>query len=281
MSRDDPSSGADAKETVEYINSASHLNAHGLPRIPVDLSANKLPIFLNWLPTVFTSGVLPIVGYFALRYGTDQKLSIVLSPWLAAMGAVSLFTLCRRSWALYKSNSTCRPLGQQARWGLDFFNWNFIFGFIALTALISAGISVPDLTVVTLPLTVLMLYVCGEILLIPILMALNVKAFIRFSSIAKGERLRSGVYVIIEDVVAVDGKQGQAFRQAWSDRYEASPVFRAHLRHMDILWGGSGLCIVALIWGLAFGLGGSRTGKEIAYALGESREGAYARLSTG
>lgn len=138
-----------------------------------------------------------------------------------------------------------------------------------LTAIISAGIGAQNITVVSLPTSILMLYVCFELLLVPILMAMGVRAPIRFSSVARGEVLRPATYVIVEDVVAVDGKQGQAFRQAWSDRYEASAVFRSHLHRMDLLWGSTGLAVVALIWGLVFGLNTSRTNREIAYSLGE------------
>lgn len=185
------------------------------------------------------------------------------------MGVVSLFALLRRTWALIKKGSTCRPLGMRSRWGLDYFDWNFLFGFLMLTAFISAGIAAESITIVSLPTSILMLYVCFELLLVPVLSSMGVKAFMRFSSVARGETLRPGTYVIVEDIVAVDGKQGQAFRQAWSDRYEASVVMRQHLQRMDLLWGSTGLAMVALIWGLVFGLNTSRTNREVAYSLGK------------
>ncbi|KAF2485399.1 hypothetical protein BDY17DRAFT_293522 [Neohortaea acidophila] len=245
-------------------------NASGLPRIPLDLTRHKLSIALHWLPIILTSCILPIVGYFALRYGSeDLQLRIILSPWLALMGVVSLYSLLTRSWALIRRDSTCRPLAQTSRWGMDFFGWNFVFGFLMLTALISAGISTQNLTVVSLPTSVLMLYVCFELVLVQVIMAMGLQAPIRFSSIQKGSAVRPGTYVICEDIVAVDGKRGQAFRQAWNDRYEASAVFRLHLRRMDLLWGISGLAIVAIIWGLVFGLSDTRVKREIVYSIGE------------
>jgi hypothetical protein len=180
------------------------------------------------------------------------------------MGVTSIFSLLKRSWDLVKASSDCRPLGQQGKWGMDFFGWNFLFGFLALTVIISVGIALESLVVVSLPASVLLLYVCLELLLAPLGMTMGMRAPCRMSSVAKGEPLRPGVCVIVEDVVAVDGKQGQAFRRAWSDRYEASAIFRAHLKKMDLLWGVSGLMVVAVVWGLAFGL----DNKEIGYAVG-------------
>ena len=57
--------------------------------------------------------------------------------------------------------------------------------------------------------------------------------------------MRPAVYTIAEDVVAVDGKQGDIFRAAFNARYEASPEFRQLLAHMDLLWGCSGVAVAA------------------------------------
>lgn len=245
-----------------------HMNEGGLPRIPLDLTQHKLSIALNWIPIVLTSCLLPIGGYFALRYGTDLKLNIILSPWLALMGVVSLFSLVDRSWALLRKDSICRPLGQTGR-NLDFFGWNFMFGFIMLTVLISAGIAELSLTVASLPQSVLMVQVSGLLVLTQILQAVGVRAPFRLSSIAHGEVLRPGTYVIVEDICAVDGKQGQKFRQAWKDRYDASPIFRSHLRRMDLMWGVSGLLVAAGIWAVVLSLQGTRIKREIGYCIGK------------
>ena len=57
--------------------------------------------------------------------------------------------------------------------------------------------------------------------------------------------MRPACYTIAEDIVAVDGKQGDVFRAIWNARYEASPPFRHLLAQMDILWGCSGLAVAA------------------------------------
>ena len=143
---------------------------------------------------------------------------------------------------------------------MDFFGWNFLVDFIALTVFISLGIALGSLVVVSLPLSVLMILVCAELLIVQVLMSMGVRAPFRFSSVARGEALRPGSYIIAEDVVAVDGKQGQEFRKAWNDRYEASAAFRSHLRRVDVLWGTTGLSVAAVVWGCALGIADHRVG---------------------
>ncbi|KAK5163965.1 uncharacterized protein LTR77_010361 [Saxophila tyrrhenica] len=242
------------------------LNGAGLPRLPLDLHRYEKNIAIFWSVLILSSGILPIVGYFALHYGTDLELNIVLAPFLGFTGVTSIFSLIKRSWELTKKDSNCRPLGQQSRWGLDFFGWNFLFGFIALTMLISLGIGLEVLRAVSLPLSVLVFYVCLELLLAQALMAAGVRAPLRISSVAKGQVLRPGSYVIVEDVVAVDGGQGQGFRRAWNERYEASRAMRTHLRKMDLMWAGSGMVLVAVVVGVVFGA----EEREVGYAVGWS-----------
>ena len=130
-----------------------------LPPLPVSLSDNKLKIALNWIPIVTTSGILPIVGYFALHYGTSVKTIIILSIFLSLTGAISLFSFLQRSWSLFTDKHQSRPLGVTNRFAFDLFNWNFLFGLVVLTVVISVGISTENLRLVSLPLSILLLYV--------------------------------------------------------------------------------------------------------------------------
>lgn len=63
------------------------------------------------------------------------------------------------------------------------------------------------------------------------------------SSVAASEPVRSGVYLLAEDVVGVDGGQGQTFRRELAARYEASLMVRRLCWRLDMMWGVSG-CIV-------------------------------------
>ena len=82
-----------------------------------------------------------------------------------------------------------------------------------------------------------MLFCFGtELLIVDFLRYFQVPAPVRISSIPKGAQLRPGIYSVIEDVCAVDGSGGTAFREALNKRYEASHVFRAMLRRLGAFW---------------------------------------------
>lgn len=249
------------------------MNAAGLPRLPVNLRDHRVPIGITWGVICLSSGILPIVGYFALRYATDVELNIVLAPWLGFMGATSVFSLSKRT---YDLSSDCRPLGVEQGWKLDYFGWNFLVGFLGLTVLISLGIALESVIVVSLPLSALLLYVCLELVLVQAGMAANMRAPFRLSSLAKGEPLRPGTFIIVEDVVAVDGKQGRSWRQSWNARYEASSALRSHLRRMDLMWGVTGLCVVAVVLGCTFGV----DNHDVGYAVGWGLPWIWAGLMT-
>lgn len=139
---------------------------------------------------------------------------------------------------------------------MDYFNWNFIFGFIYITILIvvSTVLKPAEPRIAALPLSLLLFQVCLQLLAAQALMAMNVRYPFRFSSMAKGEILRPALYSIIEDIVAVDGGQGTRFRESFSERYLASAPIKTLLKEMDLLWGVSGVAVavvvVVLIWEL-------------------------------
>lgn len=74
----------------------------------------------------------------------------------------------------------------------------------------------------------------------------------RISSVAAHEPARSGVYLLAEDIVGVDGGQGQTFRRELAARYEASAAIRTLCWRLDMLWGISGVIVggglIALIY---------------------------------
>lgn len=74
------------------------------------------------------------------------------------------------------------------------------------------------------------------------------------------------MYVIAEDVVAVDGEQGDLFRAQWNARYESSAPFRTLLARLDWLWGISGVLVGGAVIGVIFGVKEDTVG----WAVGES-----------
>lgn len=148
---------------------------------------------------------------------------------------------------------------------MDYFNWNFIIAFIVLTIVISLGNTVQDVRVVSLSHPILLIEVSAQLLIIGILRSLGVKSPLTISSAPRGEVFRSGVYAIAEDIVAVDGKRGRAYRIQLQERYFASSAIREVCCKLDLLWGVSGVCVGGAIVGVIFGVSEVNVG----YAIGK------------
>lgn len=236
-----------------------------IPRIPLDLRAHKLAIAIPWIIIVSTGGIIPLIGYFALKYTIDPSTTVVLSPWLATFGASSLYNLFFRLWSLAKKSSTCRPMGSSSAWTLDFFQWNFMICFVGITVLISVAIALQQVRVASIPLAVLMAYVCGLLLLAPLAKALGLRTPCRISSTARGEPVKAGVLAIVEDIVAVDAKQGTELRHLLHERYEASLPMRTLFHRLDLLWGISGVCVAAGIVAVIFAV----SEESVGYGVGK------------
>lgn len=199
---------------------------------------------------------------------TTLKTTYILSIFTPIFGVVSLYSFILRTVRLAKKSSTCRPLGSTGAWTLDYFDWNFAFGLVVVSVIIAIGISrnPSSVKITSLPLSVLILLVCGQMVLLLPLRALGVRAPFRFSSIARGDALRPAVYVIGEDVVAVDGEQGDVFRAQWNARYESSAPFRTLLARLDWFWGVSGVSVAGTVIGVIFGFNQDAVG----WAVGKS-----------
>lgn len=107
----------------------------------------------------------------------------------------------------------------------------------------------PPIRLLAMPL-VSMLYAFGtELIIVDIARYFEIPAPVRISSVPKGSQLRPGIYSIIEDVCAVDGSGGTAFREALNKRYEASHIFRAMLRRLGFFWaaGAEGCAVLCTV----------------------------------
>ena len=133
----------------------------------------------------------------------------------------------------------------------------------------------PYIRILSLPLAT-MLYVFGtELLVIDILRYFHYPAPIRISSVPKGAQLRPGIYSLVEDICAVDGAGGTAFREALDRRYEASHVFRAMLRRLGVFWSVGAQAAAILTTILIFVLS-----KDSAYVVGWTLPFAWAAVWT-
>lgn len=107
----------------------------------------------------------------------------------------------------------------------------------------------PPIRLLSVPLTTMLFTFGTELLLVDTMRLFRVPAPIRMSSIPKGAQLRPCIYTIIEDVIAVDGSGGTAYREALNRRYEASHIFRTMLRRLGIFWaiGAEVMAVVCMI----------------------------------
>ncbi|KAK3117989.1 hypothetical protein LTR53_000141 [Teratosphaeriaceae sp. CCFEE 6253] len=148
---------------------------------------------------------------------------------------------------------------------MDYFNWSFLICFLGITALIVAGNVAENVRIVALGLSVLLVCVCGQLLFAVILALTRTPAPFKISSVPQGQPVRSGVYAIVEDVVAVDGGQGQSFRKQLEVRYLASQTVRELFSRLDLLWGTSGIATGVTTIGLVVRL----KDQNVAFVLGE------------
>lgn len=87
----------------------------------------------------------------------------------------------------------------------------------------------------------------------------------RMSSTGAHEPVRSGVYVIAEDVIGVDGGRGQTFRRELAARYEASAMVRRLCWWLDIIWGVSGCLVGGGLLAVLYAV----PNENVAYTLGK------------
>jgi hypothetical protein len=89
---------------------------------------------------------------------------------------------------------------------------------------------------VSMPAPVLMYFLATLTLLSLSLNRFGVKLPFRFGSLEAGNVVRPAVYYIVEDVVAVDGNGGIGYREAFTERYESSPIFQKMIWTLSVVW---------------------------------------------
>jgi hypothetical protein len=111
----------------------------------------------------------------------------------------------------------------------------------------------------------IVLYLSGsQLLLTGVFYRLGWKTPMSLSSTRRDQAARPGVFMLVEDVIAVDGGGGTVYRNALIARYEASPYFRTLLQQLNWFW-GIGSLAVAVITSIAIYVVDSG---DVAFALG-------------
>lgn len=121
----------------------------------------------------------------------------------------------------------------------------------------------PIIPLCSMPLATTLFLAAGSELLPTIGYFFGLRTPFRISSLARGAPCRPGTYTILEDIIAVDGNGGRAYREALNKRYEASPAFRSMLAKLSLFWSISALVVggitTAVVWTtsdpISFGIG--------------------------
>nr|POE63690.1 hypothetical protein CFP56_04593 [Quercus suber] len=234
---EDEESSGQPPVSVDTLHSSDPAFEPEPPPLNYELWSRRWWIAGFWGLIIVDCVAMPIGLYFGLHYGTSLSPNTVFSIVTAALGGVSIFEYVMRFWRLFKKGSTCRVIGARRSY-LDWFHWNFSLGWVIIMVELIVGTipEHPPIRLLAMPVVSMMYAFATELLVVDLLRYFEVPAPVRISSIPKGSQMRPGIYSVIEDVCAVDGSGGTAYREALNKRYEASHVFRAMLRRLGAFW---------------------------------------------
>ncbi len=186
--------------------------------------------------------------------------SQVLTIPTAALGVFTIIGIAERIYKLTILSPTYRPLNSP-RYVLDIFQWGYFGALIIISALISSALARGDadqdghelqIRLISLPAALLMFFLATLTGLSLLLSAFQITLPFRFGSLEKGNVVRPAIYYIVEDVVAVDGNGGMEFREAWTERYDSSPVFKEMIWTLSLIWMIAFFAFAALFTVLVF-----------------------------
>ncbi|KAJ6126370.1 hypothetical protein N7523_001982 [Penicillium sp. IBT 18751x] len=272
--------------------------AHHTPQephpLPYSLHTRKKAIALFWILFVLDTLVQPLVLYWALWYATDLSHNLVFSIVTACLGGISVFEYFYRFYKLFRKRACVRPLNARKSWvtflkvqnscaitnsfsQLDFFHINITIIWLVLAVELIVGTVAPEpyVRLVAMVLPTVMFYFGAVHLSLDILRVCGFKAPFRISSTPKGSVIPTALYVLIEDVVAVDGGGGQTYRYALRTRYLSSPYFRRMLFEVNCFWSGGSIVFAVAITTVIF-----TVSEPVAYTLGWSLPFAWASIWT-
>ena len=187
---------------------------------------------------VLDACIVPIVLYYTMAFAGHVQGYIIFAIVATIWGGPTYVEFGLRSWRLIKKENFFRPLGSDYRWGFDFTHWILVAAIASVTAFLVVG-SAPHivfLRVLSMPAPAILYSLSIPILTATIYHIAGYKAPFRLSSTPKGDKVRPGVYYIIEDIIAVNAGGGRPFREGLAARYEASPIFRKMLRDQSLFW---------------------------------------------
>jgi hypothetical protein len=184
----------------------------------------------------------------------------------SVFGFVSGYEYGYRIWLLLLPHDDYRPLfGSRRFWGFDGLHWILTIPYTVLTGILIGG-SIPGeplVRVLAMPMAVGNIIIGFMFIINGIAVHKKLNLPFRMSSHIKGSICPPITYTIIEDVIAVDAGAGKVYREAFMQRYNASPRFRSTLIQLVWFWGAPSVVVGAVLLALIFAVK-----KEVAYGLG-------------
>ncbi|KAI9743902.1 MAG: hypothetical protein M1818_002636 [Claussenomyces sp. TS43310] len=183
------------------------------------------------------------LGHRPITHVTANKTTVLTIP-TAVLGVFTVIAIVERIWKLIQPSPEFRPI-KSPRYALDIFQWGYFAALIMISALISSTLAMGDIRpdghelqtrLISMPAPLLMYFLATLTLLSLILNGLKVKLPFRFGSLDAGNVVRPAVYYVVEDIVAVDGNGGMEYREAFTERYNDSPIFRRMIWTLSVVW---------------------------------------------
>ncbi|KAI4113980.1 MAG: hypothetical protein LQ345_005153 [Seirophora villosa] len=232
-----------------------------LPRIPVNPRAHPFAIGVAVGITLLGSGIIPLVLYFALTHATAWPLSTILAIPASISGLVFPPLPDARTYALAKSRRRrARPLRRSSSdgsaWTLDYYGWNFLLGVRERVGGCHGGVidggaaereDGGDVVAGADGAGVRAAWSC------PRRCGPGGRRRGGCRAWRRGRRWLPTTYMIAEDVLAVDAKQGELSGAAWEAEYEYSVPFGELLARLDWMWGVTGLAVAGGVLGVIWG----------------------------
>jgi len=180
---------------------------------------------------------MPAVVFYVIQnyaHKLDLRANIGISS--SALGLSSCFDAPFRFYKLMRERKVYGPLGDDVWYHADFTMWTYQFclTFFAIPLIIAPTVN-PVLVRFFLMAFPMLVLPFGLVLLLTLVWP-GGRAPFRLSSDAKGEVIKPGMFYIIEDIAAVDFREGRAYRRAIHVRYAASPLFRRLMLHLTWYW---------------------------------------------
>jgi hypothetical protein len=178
--------------------------------------------------------VIPYTLFYALLRWTRIDYGLVIDIATFSYGLAEFAQCPIRGFRLCWHRDKYAPLGQTSRWAFDSLFWLYIIAFVLVMIPASTVTFFAPPTYWFLPISPCAFLIFACPLFIATVFPFHLP--FRIDSDPVGTLCKPAIYYVIENLIAVDWRQGREFRQEWRARYDFSPAFRKLLRELTLWW---------------------------------------------